>query len=135
MSKKLPRCEFCGRCFHPDQYNAGHQKYCTRPECICERRRQRQRQWHARRYAADAAFAAAARVRCAAANRRRRLAKRSRAGPECEVELPVLRHVVLGMLSQLTDTVDTAQLAAFMRAYALRGQRVASLAPTGTGSP
>ena len=133
MSTRLPHCEFCGRLFHPDRYNVGQQKYCTRPDCIRERRRQRQREWHAKRYAENPEFAEAARVRCAAANRRRRLANRSRAGPQ--EESPLLLNVVVGMLSQLTDTVDPVQLRASMYDYATRGQRVALVPPTGTDPP
>ena len=134
MSTKLPRCEFCGRPFPPDRYNVGQQKYCTRPDCVRERRRKRQREWYAKRCAQDPEFAAAARVRCAAANRRRRAANRSRAGPPQE-ELPLLLNVVVGMLSQLTDTVDPVRLRASLRDYAVRGQRVALVSPTGTDPP
>jgi len=133
MSKTLPRCEHCGLPYHPDRYNADRQKYCTRFECVRERRRQRQRQWHAKRYVTDAKFAAAARERCAAANRRRRAAGQSRAGPPADS--PLLLHVVVGMLSQLTDTVDPEQLRASMAEYAARGQRVALVPSTGTDPP
>ena len=133
MSTKLPRCEPCGLPYHPDPYNADRQKYCTRPECVRERRRQRQRPWHRKRYATDPEFAAAARERCAAANRRRRAAGQSRAGPPGDS--PLLLNVVLGMLSQLTDTNDPVQLRASMNDFAARGQRVALVTPTGTDPP
>jgi len=133
MSTKLPRCEHCGLPYHPDRYNADRQTCCTRPECVRERRRQRQRRWYNTRYATDEKFAEAARQRCAAANRRRRAAGQSRAGPQAEP--PMLLHVVVGMLSQLTDTADPVQLRASMAEYAARGQRVALAPPTGTDPP
>jgi hypothetical protein len=133
MSTRLPRCEHCGLPYEPDRYNADRQKYCTRPECVRERRRQRQRPWHKKRYAADAKFAAAAQERCAAANRRRRAAGMSRAGPPADP--PMLLHVVVGMLSQLTDTADPVQLRASMAEFAARGQRVTLSPPTGTDPP
>jgi hypothetical protein len=132
-TKKLPRCGHCSEPYQPDRYNADRQKYCTRPECVRERRRQRQRRWHNTRYANDTTFAAAARERCAAANRRRRAAGMSRAGPPADP--PMLLHVVVGMLSQLTDTVDPIQLRVCMTEYAARGQRVALTPPTGTDPP
>ena len=133
MSRKPPRCEFCGRPFHPDPYNSDRQKYCTRPECVTERKRKRQREWYAKRIARDAAFAEAARVRCAGANRRRRAANQSRAGPDDDPV--VLFNVVTGMLSQLTDTVDPVQLRTSLRDYAARGRRVALPICTGTDPP
>jgi len=133
MSKKLPCCDGCGGSFRPDRYNVHHQKYCTRPDCVRERRRKRQREWYGRRCAEDPEFVAAARVRCAAANRRRRTAERSRPGPPGA--LPLLSDVVVGMLSQLTDTADPVQLRACMHDYAARGQRMALAAPAGTDPP
>jgi len=118
MSVHLPRCAVCNTRFRPDRYNVHRQKCCTRPDCVRERRRQRQRVRHAKRYAEDRSFAAAA---------------RRRAGPEGESSL--LRHVVVGMLSQLTDTADPVQLRACMRDYAARGRRVALAAPSGTDPP
>jgi len=133
MSTKLPRCRHCAQSYRPDRYNADRQKCCTRPECVRERRRQQQRQWHAKRYATDEKFATAARERCAAANRRRRAAGPSGAGPPAH--LPMWQHVVMGMLSQLTDTADPVQLRASMAEYANRGQRVALALPSGTDPP
>jgi len=42
---------------------------------------------------------------------------------------------VTGMLSQLTDTADPAQLRASMHDYEARGRRVALSAYTGTDGP
>ena len=133
MSTKRPCCAFCGLSFRPDRYNVHHQKYCTRPDCVRDRRRRRQRVWYARRFAEDPAFVEAARARCAAANRRRRAVERSRAGPAGES--PLLTHVVVGMLSHLTDTADPVRLQQCLCDYADRGRRVALAAPVGTDPP
>ena len=133
MSTKLPPCEFCGRSYRPDRYNIGHQKYCTRPCCVQSRRQKRQREWSAKRRAADFEFVQAARVRCAEANRRRRRNSQSRT--ETQDDSPPLRDVVVGLLSHITDTVDPVQLRVCMSDYATRGQRVAFATTVGTDQP
>ena len=136
MSKKLPRCARCGRIFRPDRYNMLRQECCTHPECVLDRKRQRQREWQARRRAEDADFRRKGNARCAAANRRRRAAFRARGSPGRVAPSPaLLANVVTGLLSQLTDTSDPAQLHASLIDYAARGQRVALFAPTGPDPP
>jgi hypothetical protein len=136
MPRKLPRCERCGRAFRPDRYNEFHQKHCTHTECVLERKRARQREWHARRRATDAAFRERQNARCREANRRRRAALRPQGGgDDAEAAPVVLADVVAGLLSQLTDTTDPHQLSASLREYAARGQRVALPAPMGGHPP
>jgi len=136
MSTTLRRCAFCGDPFHPDRYNSHHQECCTRSHCVRARKRKRQREWQARRRATDPEFRKRGNARCAAANRRRRAARRARAGPE-EPEVPAveLSHVVAGLVSQLTDTSDPVQLRACLKRYEVRGQRVALLAGAGPDPP
>ncbi len=131
MSKKLPRCEHCHRAFRPDRYNVHGQKFCTRDECVLERKRKRQREWQARRRAEDAAFRASENARCAEANRKRRARPRERE-PDREVSLT---DVVTGLLSQLTETSDPVRLHASLLDYAARGRRVAAFPSTGTDPP
>ena len=128
MSKKLPRCSHCLRAFRPDRYNAHRQEFCARPECVLERRRLRQREYHARRRASDPQFAARENARCAAANRRRRAAASAARGdpPEGDAGYPVvLTHVVTGLLAQLADTGDPVLLRDCLRRYGDRGRQPA----------
>ena len=113
-----------------------HQECCTRPECVLDRKRKRQREWQARRRAEDADFRKKGNARCAAANRRRRAASRARSGPGEAAPAPVLlTDVVTGLLSQLTDTSDPVRVRASLHDYAARGRRVALYAPTGSEPP
>ena len=131
MGKTKLSCEWCGRRFRPNRYNAGRQKYCLHPACVKERAQKRKRESYARRVARDEAFAKEERRRCAEANRARRARRAAAAatppdpGPAPDPG-PDLRHVVLGMLSQMTDTADPAQLAPTLRSLAERGQRLAA---------
>ena len=135
MSKKLPRCAHCYRPFRPDRYNAYRQECCTRPACVLERKRRRQRKWYAARRA-DPVFREEENTRCAKANRRRRAAIRARAGPsEPDHDPAELRDVLTGVLSQLTDSDDPVQLRASVRDYAARSRRMALWASTGTDPP
>ena len=136
MPSKLLRCGHCGRAYRPDRYNELHQECCTDPECVLDRKRKRQREWHARRRAEDESFRRKENARCAEANRRRRAALRARGTPgETEAIPVVLADVVTGLLSQLTDTIDPVQLRASMHDYAARGRRVALAACSGPDPP
>lgn len=140
MGKTKLRCEFCGRRFEPDRYNAHHRKYCLDPACARDRKRKRQREWSARRKARDPAFAERERARCREANRARRgrLAAIGRSppatvpGPPPE---PELRHVLFGLLAQVTDTADSGQLRSVFAAYAARGRLLAVPGPGGGVPP
>ncbi|MBT4818998.1 MAG: hypothetical protein HN742_40325 [Lentisphaerae bacterium] len=136
MSKKLPRCDHCHRSYRPDRHNTHHQKYCRDPVCVRERKRQRQREWDAKRRAEDPDFRRKGNSRCAAANRRRRAAEKERRdAPVAPLPPELLPEVVLGLLSQLTDIDDPADLRTSVHQYAARGQRLACIAPTGTDPP
>jgi len=96
-----------------------------------ERKRRRQREWHARKRREDAAFAESERARCAESNRRRRAAACGRPPPgpaSAAVSPEALAEVVAGMVSQLTDSTDPVLLAASMRRCRERGRRVAGVA-------
>lgn len=128
MSGKLSICECCERSYRSDRYNHHHQKYCTRPECVLERKRKRQRESLARRYRDDPEFAQKTRERCAAANRRRRAAARaSKVRDDSGASAVAPLEVIAGLLSQLTDTTDPVQVRASLHEYAARGRRAALL--------
>jgi len=136
MSTKLPRCAHCARPFRPDRYNVHAQDCCTQDACVLERKRQRQREWYARRRATDGEFRARENARCAEANRKRRASIRARAGPSAaEGDPVVLFDVVTGLLSQVVDSTDPQQLQVSLRDYAARGRRVALLGCTCTDPP
>jgi len=99
MFEKLPRCESCGRPFTPSPCNASHQKYCTRSVCVLERKRKRQREWHAKQLAEDPSFREKWNTRCREANRRRRSA--NKAGTNLaglDRDPAVLSEVIIGLL-------------------------------------
>lgn len=135
MSSKLPRCEFCGRSFHPDPRNAARQKYCTHTECVLERKRLRQRRWYAGKRAADRGFRDSENARCREANRLRRAARRCASPAPCCVCPDLLPSVVTGLIAQLTDTTDPAHLDASIRSYAARGRRLAQPVPEAARPP
>ena len=139
MSKKLPRCAHCDRLFSPDRYNVLHQECCRHPDCVLERKRKRQREWYARKYRDDPEFADTARKRCAAANRKRRAREVPVSGDatvgQADTSALALYKAVSGVISQLTDASDPAQLLCSIRRYRERGRRMALCAPTGTDPP
>jgi len=134
MGTKTLECDACDRLFVPDPRNAWHQKYCTDPACVLERKKRRQREWAARRKAEDADFAEKARKRCREANRRRRQraaalaaeppAAGSPSPPEAEV-----RHALLGLLAQMADCRDSGELSSAFAICAERGRRLAAAGP------
>ncbi len=135
MSKKLPRCRFCGQPFRADRRNASRQRFCKRIECVTERKRFRQRRWYNRRRRDDPAFCESENARCAEANRRRRSTHRK---PDPAADVPdtvFLSHVVTGLLSQVIDSTDPEHLHSSMHRYADRGRRVASSKTAETYTP
>jgi len=136
MSKKLPRCEDCGRSFRPDRYNISRQKFCTDPICVRERKRKRQREWHARQLEKDSEFRQNMNRRCLNANRRRRSA--SRAGPDStglDTYWAGAPEVIIGLMSQIIDSDDPARVSASLHQYVVRGHRLALSACTAVGPP
>lgn len=131
MSKKLPRCEACGRAYRPSRYNVHSQVYCTHPDCVRDRKRARQRRSYNRRYHEDPAFREDECSRAAAGNRRRRAAvKAARAGPGAgagSAPVPELRHLLTGFVSHLAHSDDPAVVCELMSGYADRGRRLAAV--------
>jgi len=139
MSKKLPRCDSCGRLFRPDRYNKGRQKNCVHPDCVRARKQLRQRKWHADRRAADPDFRTSENARCAKANRLRRAAVKAKAeaaeqaSAAAAVErtrMEALSDTVAGLVAQFTDTKDPLQLEKAGRAYADWGRRLSAGRPS-----
>ena len=133
MGTGAARCDWCGRKFDPDPYNAWHRRYCKDPECKRERKRKRQREWYATKKANDPEFRVKENARCAAANRHRRASARS--GPAPPVRENDLVAVVAGMLAQWTDTNDPIELEATARRFADRGRRLALSGSFFSGGP
>lgn len=131
MSKKLPCCESCGWAFRPDPYNAHRQRCCTRPDCLRERKRKRQRKSYAKRYREDPVFRGNERQRCAAGIRSRRAAGgMGRDGPGAETVPVMVFELLAGLVSEQKHTSDAAEVRAVMREYEARGRRL-----TGTDPP
>lgn len=131
MSKKLPRCKACGRSIHPDRYNISRQKFCTKPVCVRERKRKRQREWHARQLEKDPEFREKGNKRCRNANRRRRSAIRAGlklSGPD--TYWAGVSEVIIGLMSQMIDSNDPVRVHASIHQYAARGRRMALSART-----
>ncbi|NQT19414.1 MAG: hypothetical protein HQ592_06895 [Planctomycetes bacterium] len=136
MFEKLPRCEFCGRPFTPNHCNVSRQRYCTDPTCVLERKRKRQREWHAKQLVEDPEFREKWNTRCREANRLRRSTDRSGPDPPgLDHDPAVLSEVIIGLLSQITDSNDPVLLQASMREYAARGRRMALSAYSGKDPP
>ncbi len=144
MSKKLPRCDSCGRLFRLDRYNKSRQKNCTYPDCVRARKQLRQREWHARRRASDIEFRISENARCAEANRHRRAAAKARAetmkraeavAEETQSWLAMQSDVLTGLVAQLADTVDPLRLEEVKRAYADRGRRLSAGRPLSEPAP
>ena len=136
MPGKRLICECCERSYRSDRYNRHHQKYCTRPECVLERKRKRQRESVARRYREDPEFAQKTRERCSAANRRRRAAAgTSTVRDDSSAAAVAPLEVIAGLLSQLTDTTDPVQVRASLLEYAARGRRAALLFSSDSDPP
>lgn len=131
MANKHARCEQCGRPFHPDRYNRHHQKYCLDPDCVLERKRQRQRADYRRRYSGDSAFKEQERARC-------RTGLRCRRQPKAPVVVPALsspsEEALAGLVALLHDTDDPLHVARHLDTYRERGRRLA-VERAGCGPP
>lgn len=130
MSKKLPRCAACGRAFRPNHYNVHSQIYCTHPDCVRARKRERQRRSYNRRYRDDPDFREQECRRAAAGNRQRRAAaKAARDGPDAAAGAAPnleLQHLITGFVSHLAHSDDPAVVCELMSGYADRGRRLAA---------
>jgi len=135
MAKRLSICEACHLTFHADAYNGHHQKFCTRPECVRQRKRRRQRESYARRYAEDAKFRDKERTRCAEGIARRRARVTATDPPGVPV---VVLDVLTGLVAQVTDISDPVLVRAAVASYGARGRRMALMASSdddSVGSP
>jgi len=123
----MATCACCGRRFVLDRFNGHHQKYCTRADCVRERKRARQRAAYSRRYQQDDAFRQREQKRAAVGGTRRR--RQARAGPTAvpaDASFPAMTEVLTGLVSQFCDTHNAAELAAALAGYAERGRRCAA---------
>jgi len=122
-------CAHCGKHFKVCTYNAHHQKFCLREHCVRDRKRRRQRESYNRRYSRDPSFRETERGRAREGIRRRRQAK----GPPTDPTVLLFdsREVVAGLVSQLADIADPAELQRTIHHYARRGRRLTLQCPVG----
>ena len=128
-AKRLSTCCVCGRKFKPEPRSEDRQKWCSRVECRAERDRARKRRYYRRRKEREAAFRERERVRCRDAMRALRARRREEATEPCappeETDPPMpLEHVMLGVVSQLSDSTDPVALRVLIGSYADRGRRL-----------
>jgi len=127
MSKKLPRCNACGRVFRPNRYNKHDQIYCRTPECVLERKRRRQRRLYNNRYRNDPEFRESERSRAAESNRRRRAAAKKKK-PACQDSGGRdIYYLITGFVSHLAQSDDPAIIGSLMSGYTDRGRRLATV--------
>ena len=128
--KRRAYCQRCGRQFTLCRYNRHHQNCCTHDACVIERRRERQRVSYGKRYRENDAFREAEQNRCRERGRRVSAVEAPRPVAAINVEL-----LAAGMLAQMIDSSDPAEVLGTARALEQRGQRLAVFAQSSRGSP
>ena len=115
-------CTACGLRFVPDPFNAHHQTCCTRPECVAERKRTRQREWAARKRQ-DPAWRRQSCERVKVCQRQQRA--RSTDGPAGRTATG-LEHVLVGLAARLTEASSTEQVHEYLRGCEEHGRRLSA---------
>lgn len=110
-------CRACGLSYVPDARNRDRQKYCTRRACVRRRKRDRQRLWHRDRYASDASYREAVKLRVRG-HRRRQNAVRAQQGGRADTH-----PVFLGLAMTLTGEHDPARARDLVSAWGEFGRR------------
>ena len=129
-------CARCGRKFVVCRFNGHHQQYCRDPDCVAERRRERQRAYYRKKYRADAGFREAEQVRCREGARRRRQEKDAAvSADEGDLALVDLALVTAGLVSQLIDSRDPSAVAASTRGLERRGRELSVSGGPARASP
>ena len=111
--KEMGICERCGTKYPKCRFNKHHQKYCTDPRCVVERRRERQRQRYRKLYADDQGFAESERERRRSSIRKRREDARQTVGEKvpdrdaCQISLELF---AAGLVSQWIDSNDLEEV-------------------------
>ena len=133
------QCALCGRHEQKCRFNQHHQKYCTDKMCKIRRRRARQAQRYKKKYRDDKVFQESERERCAAALQKRRVealnesvSKTVASAETQEVNVLLLAR---GLLAQLIDSDDPAEVIDAERRYVRRGQQLSNSAQSSRGSP
>ena len=136
--KEIGSCERCGRKYPRCPFNKHHQKYCTHPICVGERRRERQRQRYSKMYGDDQDFAESERERCRNGIRKRRKHAchsadekvPNRGEPQISIEL-----FAAGLVSQWIDSKDPKEVKQVARQLESRGQQLTLATTTARHSP
>jgi hypothetical protein len=135
--KRSAICERCGRRFTVCRFNRHHQKFCTHPACVAERRRERRREHYRRKYRHDAAFREAEQKRCREALQRRRKQGAGSADTGAAETLPAqnVELVTAALVAQMIDSSDPIEVFRTVRRLEHRGRRLAVAAASPRGSP
>jgi hypothetical protein len=135
--RRSATCARCGRVFKLCRFNGHHQKYCGDPDCVSERRRERQRRHYNSKYRDDTAFREAEQDRCREGARRRRagVVSGTIVGPASVLPSVDLALVTAGLVSQLTDSRDPLAVAESTRSFERRGLELAVGGGSARASP
>jgi hypothetical protein len=135
--RRTSNCERCGRRIQLCRFNAHHQKYCSTPDCKAERKRERQRKSYQKRYASDEAFRSSEQRRCreAIAARRSQSAEHPASAPPIAVIAVDVELMATGMLAQMIDSNDPAEVLASARGFEQRGQLLTLSTESARASP
>lgn len=129
-------CRCCGRRFLPDRFNRHRHECCTHPDCVRERKCERQRASYRRQYRGNATFRKREQERAVAGGMRRRREARASppAFPAGALSLSS-SEVLAGLVAQVCDSRNAAELTAALAGYAERGRRCAAGAAAGVSPP
>ena len=122
------KCPKCDRFFTADRYNKHHQKYCTYPDCVLERARERKRKWYSECCREDPAFREKEHRRCQQGMARIRAQKKQAKMVSVPIlPEPAVRHVLTGLIAQLSNCSDPQLLREQFNRYADQGQQLSVL--------
>lgn len=135
--RRTATCRRCGRKFRICRFNAHHQQYCLHPDCVTERRRERQRQYYKKKYRDDAGFRGAEQMRCREGARRRRQEKGAETVAPVEAVFSSVNMdlVTLGLLAQLNESSDQRVVEATARRLERRGRELTVSGGSARASP
>ena len=119
------RCTACLRVFRPDPHNAYHQECCTRPDCVRERKRRRQREWYRAKYQGNRAFRERE-IRRLVAWRRKGQGRDPPGEGQAGWDVAVIGAALTGLVAQLADSAEPAVVRGILVGYVDRGRRLAT---------
>ena len=147
-TKNRRKCLECGRSFTVERYNKHHQKYCTYPDCVLKRSRERKRKWYSERCRNDPDFCEKERIRCKESMTRTReqkkqtkilpiessqaiaaessqaIAAESSQAIAAESSQETTQHILTGIIARLNNCYDPQLLNKEFQRYADHGRRL-----------